>query len=134
MMKKKYGSLAAVLAATCLVCSCGQTGETADAQVNAVDLVADIATTQYFTAEAVNEADMETILMAGINAPSAMNGQPWHFSVITDGAVLQQISEDMSMGFGGGMPGMSGGSMPNMGGNSGGNRPSGSGSSNRPRG
>ena len=109
MMKKKYGSLAAVLAATCLVCSCGQTGETADAQVNAVDLVADIATTQYFTAEAVNEADMETILMAGINAPSAMNGQPWHFSVITDGAVLQQISEDMSMGFGGGMPG---GAMP----------------------
>ena len=32
-----------------------------------------------------------------------MNGQPWHFSVITDSEVLQQISEGMGsgMGFGG---------------------------------
>ena len=32
-----------------------------------------------------------------------MNGQPWHFSVITDAEVLQQISEGMGtgMGFGG---------------------------------
>ena len=56
--------------------------------------------------------------MAGINAPSAMNGQPWHFSVVTDAAVLQQISDGMSggMGFGGKTPpnamAMPGGTLP----------------------
>lgn len=59
----------------------------------AAELVADIATTQYFTDEAVDEGDIEIIVQAGLNAPSAMNGQPWHFSVITD---MQQISEGMS--------------------------------------
>ena len=77
-----------------------------ESAVSAVSQVVDIATTQYFTDEAVNEADIETILSAGINAPSAMNGQKWHFSAITDASVLQQISEGMSggMGFGGGNP------------------------------
>ena len=65
---------------------------------NAVELVSNITTTQYFTDDKVSNDDIETILMAGINTPSAMNGQPWHFSVITDAALLQQISEDMSSG------------------------------------
>ena len=67
---------------------------------DAVAVIADISTTQYFTQEAVDPADVETILQAGINAPSAMNSQPWHFSVITDKEILQQIAGDM----GGGMP------------------------------
>ena len=62
-----------------------------------------IRTTQYFTDEAVAQKDIETIVQAGINAPSAMNGQPWHFSVITDAEVLKQISGGTGggMGFGG---------------------------------
>ena len=60
----------------------------------------DIPTTQYFTDEAVKEEDVTTILTAGVNAPSAMNGQPWHFTAITDQAVLEQIADDM----GGGAP------------------------------
>ena len=63
----------------------------------AAELVADIATTQYFTDEAVNDADIELIVQAGLNAPSAMNGQPWHFSVITDAAVLLIGHEDSSV-------------------------------------
>lgn len=66
----------------------------------AIDIVTDIATTQYFTDEAVEEEDINTILLAGINAPSAMNGQKWHFSAITDTEVLQKIAD----GMGGGMP------------------------------
>ena len=62
----------------------------------AVELVKDIPTTQYFTDEAVSEDDIETILLSGVNAPSAMNQQPWHFSVITSSSVLQQIADDMS--------------------------------------
>ena len=117
-MNTKYTSLIAGVSAVCMLCGCAQTAAQAGSaltqstsasvsqaeELNAVERVVDIATTQYFTEEAVAASDIETILLAGINAPSAMNGQPWHFSVITDAAVLQQISEDMSGGFGGGMP------------------------------
>ncbi len=61
-------------------------------------LLTDMATTQYFTDEAVDSGDIETILSAGINAPSAMNGQNWHFSAISDRELLTQIAGDMSSG------------------------------------
>ena len=100
-MKEKYISLVAFAAAICLLCGCSRiTGGLTAGKSDPVALVSDVATTQYFTDEAVDDADLETILTAGINAPSAMNGQPWHFTVITDAAVLEQISGDM----GGGMP------------------------------
>ena len=84
-----------------LLAGCGgqtpaQTGGQDDA--HAAALVADIPTVQAFTQEPVDEADLQAILTAGINAPSAMNNQPWHFSVVTDGAVLQQIADGMSAG------------------------------------
>ena len=113
-MKRTYLSLAAMLAAACLLSGCGQSADSASGKtdgsaaeaVTAVERITDIATTQYFTDEAVAQQDLETIVLAGVNAPSAMNGQPWHFSVITDGAVLEQISTDMSAGmsFGGKAP------------------------------
>lgn len=111
MMKTKCIPLVAAISALCLMWGCSQSNSQAGHDVsqespgtvqtentNAVELVSDIATTQYFTDDKVSNDDIETILMAGINAPSAMNGQPWHFSVITDAALLQQISEDMSSG------------------------------------
>ena len=103
---------AAALALSLLLSSCGQTaGQTSDqdteesagdVDAQALSLVTDIPTTQYFTDGAVKEEDVTTILTAGVNAPSAMNGQPWHFTAITDQAVLQQIADDM----GGGLPAM----------------------------
>lgn len=105
----------AIVISVCLLCGCFQAAEKPDTLTkaasgslmsDAVELVSDIPTTQYFAGEAVKEVDVETILTAGINAPSAMNGQPWHFSVITDAAVLEQNSGSMGagMGFGGMMP------------------------------
>ena len=125
---KKYQFLPAALMLSCLVCGCGNaevksaeaTSVVTEAVVTevvateaaivtenvkmvsdyAIDIVTDIATTQYFTEEAVAEEDINTILLSGINAPSAMNGQKWHFSAITDTEVLQRIAD----GMGGGMP------------------------------
>ena len=103
----------AALALTLLLSGCSQTaGQTPDQTVGegagnsdtqALSLVTDIPTTQYFTDEAVKEEDVTTILTAGVNAPSAMNGQPWHFTAITDQTVLQQIADDMGGGFPAGM-------------------------------
>lgn len=110
-MKTKCIPLVAAISALCLMWGCSQSNSQAGHDVsqespgtvqtenrNAVELVSNITTTQYFTDDKVSNDDIETILMAGINTPSAMNGQPWHFSVITDAALLQQISEDMSSG------------------------------------
>ena len=119
-MKKSYLAIIASLCAVCLLCGCGTTqeasravaaeAETAPASSEAVayvdtsalDTILDIATTQHFSADTLGREDIETIVSAGINAPSAMNGQPWHFSVITDVSVLEQIMDGMS--FGGGKP------------------------------
>ena len=94
----------AVLMLCASLCGCAQSQEEmpvmetapqVNASVTSVEaaaILSDISTTQYFTEQAV--------VQAGINAPSAMNGQPWHFSVITDAEVLQQISEGMGGGMG----------------------------------
>lgn len=67
-------------------------------QEDSARLIADIPTAQYFTDEAVPEEDLNTLLLAGINAPSGMNKQPWHFTAVTDQGVLDQIAEDMRSG------------------------------------
>ena len=37
-----------------------------------------------YTGEPVSEADVTSLLKAGMAAPSASNQKPWHFVVITD--------------------------------------------------
>lgn len=116
--KKAVAKGLAILMLCASQCGCTQSQEeapvmedapqvnTSVTSVEAAAILSDISTTQYFTQQAVDHADVETIVQAGINAPSAMNGQPWHFSVITDVEVLQQISDGMGgrMGFGGMRP------------------------------
>ena len=44
-----------------------------------------------FTGEAVPEAVIDTLLRAGMAAPSAVNVQPWSFIVATDRAIMQEL-------------------------------------------
>lgn len=44
-----------------------------------------------FNSLPVSEEEIQTILSAGMTAPSAMNKQPWRFIVITDEAVKKEI-------------------------------------------
>lgn len=46
-----------------------------------------------FKSEQISDEDLQVILEAGKFAPSAMNQQPWHFTVIQNKAVLQKINE-----------------------------------------
>ncbi|GMO11608.1 MAG: nitroreductase family protein [Rickettsiales bacterium] len=39
---------------------------------------------QFDTTKTISDADLQTILHAGMTTPSAMNKQPWEFIVITD--------------------------------------------------
>lgn len=47
-----------------------------------------------YTAEAIDSAALDTILKAGMAAPTAMNRQPWHFEVITSPAVRQALADE----------------------------------------
>jgi nitroreductase len=44
-----------------------------------------------YTSEKIKESDLEIILRAGMQAPSAGNERPWHFMVITDRKALDSI-------------------------------------------
>jgi nitroreductase len=45
-----------------------------------------------YTNEAVTKADIETMLRAGMAAPTAVNKQPWHFVVVTDREQLNALA------------------------------------------
>ena len=49
---------------------------------------------RFFTEEQVDKDTIDKLINAAIQAPSAMNGQPWAFSVIQDKALMQKISDD----------------------------------------
>lgn len=106
-MKRKFSLMLVTFLTMSMLTGCGTAkavstfAESAAPQAgisDAVQTVVNIKTTQSFSAEAVTESNLETILSAGINAPSAMNGQPWHFSVITEKSVLEEIAGGMSFG------------------------------------
>ena len=63
-----------------------------------LSFIEDIPTIQGFTQDAVAQVDLEKIVTAGINSQSAMNGQPWHFSVVTNKDMLNKISGEMASG------------------------------------
>lgn len=44
-----------------------------------------------YTDEPVSEADIQSLLEAGMAAPSASNQKPWHFVVTTDRKTLQAL-------------------------------------------
>jgi nitroreductase len=46
-----------------------------------------------YTGEPVSQADIQSLLDAGMAAPSASNQKPWHFVVVTDRAMLRALAE-----------------------------------------
>ena len=86
MMKKWIAAIAVVLMAA------GFSGIVSAGE--AADLVEDIPTVQAFTDDVVKVEDIARIINAGVNSPSAMNKQPWHFSVVTDRSVIEKIASE----------------------------------------
>ena len=44
--------------------------------------------------EQIPEEVLSAILKAGLEAPSARNRQPWHFSVVQNGELIQEIHDE----------------------------------------
>lgn len=56
----------------------------------AVDMILNRRSARAFSAEAVSDEDLETILEAGLRAPSSKNTQPWYLAVAR-GAAKEEI-------------------------------------------
>jgi nitroreductase len=51
-----------------------------------------------YTDQPVSEADLTSLLEAGMAAPSAMNKRPWHLVAVTDKQVIQTIAQSPPYG------------------------------------
>jgi nitroreductase len=71
--------------------SAQQKVENRDAQT-AINNIMTRTSIRKYTNEAVSKADIETMLRAGMAAPTAVNKQPWHFVAVTDKAKLAELA------------------------------------------
>jgi nitroreductase len=44
----------------------------------------------------ISREQFDILLKAAVEAPSARNAQPWHFSVVRDAAILREINQEVS--------------------------------------
>ena len=57
-----------------------------------IDNIMSRVSVRQFTEEPVAKADLETILKAGLQAPSAMNAQDWQVRIVTNQEMLNTLS------------------------------------------
>ena len=77
--------------------SAQQKSENSDAQAAINNIMTRTSIRQY-TNEPVSKADIETMLRAGMAAPTAVNRQPWHFVVINSKEKLAELAGDNPRG------------------------------------
>ena len=82
--------LIATLFAAALLSGC-KTQESAGGSASALDVIMTRTSIRAFTGEPVSKDVLETILKAGMAAPTGMNAQPWRFVVITDQDKIKEI-------------------------------------------
>lgn len=58
-----------------------------------LDAIATRDSCRAFTSEPVSQADLETLALAGVCAPSARGNQPWRIVVVTDQSLISDISD-----------------------------------------
>jgi nitroreductase len=58
-----------------------------------VDIIRNRRSIRSYHKEQIKDEELQTILDAGIWAPSAHNTQPWHFTVIQDQSLIEHISD-----------------------------------------
>jgi nitroreductase len=57
-----------------------------------LDIIFSRRSIRRYTGEPVTEAEITSLLEAGMAAPSASNRKPWHFCVVTDKTALRKLA------------------------------------------
>ena len=92
--KKMFFCLMAMMGV--MTVSAQQKVENRDAQAAISNIMTRTSIRQY-TNEPVTKADIETMLRAGMAAPTAVNKQPWHFVAVTDKNKLAELAGRRNM-------------------------------------
>ena len=97
-MKRKHLIVGSILlvAQSLSACTNNTSINGTDKYDDAAKVLTEVKTTQFFMDEKVADEDVEKILSAGVNAPSAMNTQPWHFIAVTDEENQKKLADAMS--------------------------------------
>lgn len=98
-MKKTTSVLTLIsLATAMLITSCGRSGHgntsessAADSTDIVIDNIMTRTSVRQFTSRPIAHDTLETIVKAGMAAPTAMNRQPWAFIVITEKEMLDSL-------------------------------------------
>ena len=98
-MTKTLKIMALLAMAGMAILSGCKAGESASAP-SALDVIMTRTSIRSYTGDPVPREQLETILKAGMAAPTAMNGQPWRFVVVTD---KEKIAKVFGSGFRGEM-------------------------------
>lgn len=56
--------------------------------------IADRRSNRGYAPRQLTEEELDAIMLAAVQAPSARNTQPWHFSIVQDAALLKAFSDD----------------------------------------
>ena len=80
-------SIVLVILATVIIAGCKQKAS----EPSALDVIMTRTSIRNFTGEPVSREDLETILKAGMAAPTAMNTQPWRFVVVTEKEKISSV-------------------------------------------
>jgi nitroreductase len=92
-MKIRSASIAILLT----VLTCGTAlSQTAGNPVT--DLLLSAWSPRNYTEVPVTDQQIDMIVQCGIKAPSSRNGQPWHFTVLKNEAVMQEIIPNITPG------------------------------------
>ena len=84
--------LIAALFAAALLSGCkSQESAGGSASASALDVIMTRTSIRAFTGEPVSKDQLETILKAGMAAPTGMNAQPWRFVVLTDQDKIKEV-------------------------------------------
>ena len=79
-----------ILTALTAFCACSVAAQQ-NANPNPTGVITSHYATNAFIAGAIPKADLDQIIKAGIRAPSARNGQPWHFTVVQNLNLAKKI-------------------------------------------
>ena len=75
------------------VTACCKQADTQSLQEAALEVINTRVSVRQFTGDKLTEAQIETILRAGMSAPTAVNKQPWAFVVVDEQEVLDRLNE-----------------------------------------
>ena len=88
----KIISLILVVAMLSTLAACRSAAAAGEETPGAIETILTVGTTQAFADDPVPEADIKTILQAGLASESAINQQPWFFVAVTDKNLMAELS------------------------------------------